>query len=131
MYDEAIYAERCLRAGAEGYIQKQDELEKILEGVRSVLEGRLHVSQELSSRILRRVVDRKSESAGSTIASLSNRELQLLELIGRGMTTQQIADHLGLSTKTVHAYREHLKNKLGLDNTYQLVRYAVTWILRQ
>lgn len=128
MYDEAVYAERCLRAGAEGYIQKQDDVDKILEGVRTVLGGGPHVSEELSSRILRRVVDRKSDTEESPIASLSNRELQLLELIGQGMTTQEIADYLNLSTKTIHTYREHLKEKLRVDNIHQLVRYAVAWV---
>ena len=129
MFDETVYAERCLRAGADGYIQKQDEVDKILEGVRTVLAGGLHISEELSSRILRRVVDHRTGSEESKIASLSNRELQLLELIGRGMTTQEIADILNLSTKTIHTYREHLKEKLDVDNVHQLVRYAVLWVL--
>lgn len=129
MYDEELYAERCLRAGAAGYLQKDQPSERILEAVRVVLSGRVYVSSEMADRVLQRLVGGR-DSEGSAIAKLSNRELQVLEMLGQGLTTQQMAERLHLSVKTVHAYREKLKARLGLENAQQLLCYAVAWTLR-
>jgi DNA-binding NarL/FixJ family response regulator len=131
MHDEKLYAERCLRAGASGYVQKRDAPEKVIRAIRSVLAGQVYVSDDLAHQILRRIVDQQQSPESSPFARLSDRELQLLELIGQGMTTREIADHLHLSVKTVHTYRENLKAKLDLENVYQLVRFAVAWTLKQ
>jgi DNA-binding NarL/FixJ family response regulator len=129
MHDERLYAERCLRAGAEGYVQKGDAVKHIVAAVHAVLSDQIHVSPALSALILDRVTRQGGGVEESAVASLSRREQQLLELIGQGLTTQEIADRLNLSPKTVHTYRDHLKQKLHVDNLYQLVRYAVSWKL--
>lgn len=131
MHDERLYAERCLRAGAEGYVQKSDAVNHVVTAIHAVLSGQVHVSQKLSNQLLHRVMERGGEVEESAVERLSNRELQLLELIGQGLTTQEIADQLGLSPKTIHTYRENLKEKLHVENIYQLVRYAVSWHLQQ
>ena len=130
MHDEKLYAERCLRAGALGYVQKKDAGSKVIEAMRKIAGGEVYVSDQMTGQILQRLVDRGSGSEAQQLQqTLSDRELQLLELIGQGLTTKQIADRLSLSTKTVDTYREHLKAKLNLGNIYQLVRYAVAWTL--
>lgn len=131
MHDEQLYAERCLRAGAEGYLQKRDAGKHVVAAVHGVLSGQVHVSQELSNQILHRMMRHGGALQESAVEVLSNRELQLLELIGQGLTTQEIADRLELSPKTIHTYRENLKEKLHMDNIYQLVRYAVSWNLQR
>lgn len=131
MHDEKLYAERCLRAGASGYVEKRDAPEKVIRAIRSVLAGQVYISDDLAHQILRRIVDQQQSPESSPFARLSDRELQLLELIGQGLTTREIANHLHLSVKTVHTYRENLKAKLNLENVYQLMRFAVAWTLKQ
>ncbi|NIR45939.1 MAG: response regulator transcription factor [Gemmatimonadetes bacterium] len=130
MHDEKLYAERCLRAGAQGYVQKRDAVDRVLEGIRTVLGGQIYVSESVSEEILSRIVQKKA-AEGAEVERLSNRELQLLELLAEGLTAKEMAEQLDLSVKTIHTYREKLKSKLGLDNIYQLIRYAVAWKLRR
>jgi DNA-binding NarL/FixJ family response regulator len=131
MHDEKLFAERALRAGAEGYLNKQEPAEKVIEAIRAVLDGRVYLSDEMADRVLHRLVD-KDESVGeSLVDTLSDRELEVLELIGRGLTTRQIANELHLSRKTIDTYRDHLKSKLQLKTANELVRYAVAWTLGQ
>lgn len=128
MHDEALYAERALHAGAMGYINKQEPVERILVAIRGVLEDRVVVSRRIADRILHRAA-RRDRKPGSPIETLSDRELQVLELIGQGMATRDIAETLHLSVKTIDSYRENLKAKLGLQSATELVRYAVAWTL--
>jgi DNA-binding NarL/FixJ family response regulator len=127
MHDDRLYAERALQAGAMGYVNKQEPAERIVEAVRHVLADRLFVKQEIADRILRRAARRGDAEAPSAIETLSDRELEVLELIGQGLTTRAIADKLGLSVKTIDTYREHLKLKLDLGSATELVRFAVAW----
>lgn len=129
MHDEKLFAERALRAGAEGYVNKEESPEKVIDAIREVLAGRIYLSDEMSDRILRRLVDRDQSLEQSPIETLSDRELEVLELIGRGLTTRQIAQELHLSRKTVDTYRDHLKSKLQIKTANELVRYAVAWTL--
>jgi DNA-binding NarL/FixJ family response regulator len=133
MHDEQIYAERALRAGARGYVMKQNPPESLLEAIHHVLNGRIYLSKEVSDRLLGKFIGAKpgGKTVQSPIDRLSDRELEVLQLLGKGMTTSQIAESLCLSTKTVETYREHLKQKLSLQSGPELVRYAVEWSLTQ
>ncbi|HKY31692.1 MAG TPA: response regulator transcription factor [Candidatus Polarisedimenticolia bacterium] len=127
VHDEAIYGERALRAGAMGYISKQEPTEKILEAVRNVLAGKMHLSSGLADRVLHRLVHRRDDGNNSPVRILSDRELEVLGLIGQGLTSREMAQRLHLSIKTIDTYREHIKTKLHLRTANELVRYAVTW----
>jgi len=128
MHDETLFAERSLRAGAMGYVSKQEPTERLLEAIRHVLRGEIYLSPRMTGRILRHVRD--GGSAGEDpITTLSNRELGVFEMIGQGMTTQQIARSLELSPKTIEAHREKIKEKLNLRNSAELNRSAVQWVL--
>jgi len=129
MHDESLFAERALRAGAKGYLNKEEPAEKVIDAIREVLAGRIYLSDEMADRILHRLVSQGQAVEESPIDSLSDRELEVLELIGRGLTTRQIAQQLHLSKKTVDTYRDHLKRKLQLRTANELVRYAVAWTL--
>ncbi|MGD2152865.1 MAG: response regulator transcription factor [Gemmatimonadales bacterium] len=131
MHDEKLFAERALRAGAKAYLNKEEPAEKVIDAIREVLAGRIYLSGEMADRILHRLVSQGQAVEESPIDSLSDRELEVLELIGRGLTTRQIAQRLHLSKKTVDTYRDHLKRKLQLRTANELVRYAVAWTLDQ
>jgi DNA-binding NarL/FixJ family response regulator len=129
MHDEQVYAERALRAGAMGYVTKQKPAHAILHGVRDVLRGKLHFSEELTQRVLERVASKEPLAQSSPVDSLSDRELEVFEMIGRGLTTRAIADRLHLSPRTVDTYRERLKVKLVLANAAELHYRAIQWAL--
>lgn len=128
MHDDTLYAERALHAGAMGYVNKNEPLDRILKAIREVQANRVFVSERIANRVLRRVA-RREDRPHSPVESLSDRELEVLELIGEGMTTREIGEKLHLSIKTIDTYREHLKTKLELGSATELVRYAVAWTL--
>lgn len=129
MHDEALYAERALRAGAMGYVMKQDASETILTAVRTVLKGDLHVSDKLKMQMLQQSLGNGRQGAtASPIESLSDREMEVFRLIGNGYATREIAARLNLSVKTIDSYREHLKLKLHLASGSALVRHAIQWV---
>lgn len=128
MHDENIFTERALRAGANGYIMKIEASEKVLYAIRRVLEGELYLSENMKEKILRRLVKSGSEEVVFSMDTLSDRELEVFQLIGDGYGTRQIADRLNLSVKTIDSYREHLKMKLRLDSSAELVRHAIQWL---
>lgn len=128
MQDEALYADRCLRAGAHGFCGKDAPPEVILGAVRTVMEGRVYVSEEQNDRMLNRVLH-GSRDAGAPMESLTDRELEVFERIGHGLTTKEIADYLELSPKTIESYRENIKSKLGLTNAAKLQQRAVQWVV--
>ena len=129
MHDEAYYADRVLRAGAMGYVMKQEAAEQVIAAIRQVLSGKVYLSEAMASSMLSRLVGGKATEGGSPVANLTDRELEVLQLIGKGLGTRQIADKLRLSVKTVENHREHLKAKLKLHSSAELVRYAVRWEL--
>jgi DNA-binding NarL/FixJ family response regulator len=125
MHDESLYAERALRAGAKGYIMKQEATEQVMNAIRRVLDGQIYVSERMSARLLDQLVSAKPGEEDSPLGRLSDRELEIFSMIGRGMGTRDIANKLTLSIKTVEAHREHIKEKLKLKNGTELVRMAV------
>jgi DNA-binding NarL/FixJ family response regulator len=127
MHDETLYAERALRAGAQGYISKGEPPPELLVAVQRVLEGRIYLSKKMSDYLLRRAANGEEEVELKPVNQLSDRELEVYELIGRGLTTRQIAARLHRSIKTIETYRQHLKRKLKLKNSTELVRHAVKW----
>ncbi|HPU56911.1 MAG TPA: response regulator transcription factor, partial [Verrucomicrobiota bacterium] len=126
MHDESLYAERILRAGARGYIMKQEGGKKLMEAIRHVLAGNIYVSEKMSGKILE-IFSGQRDTGGSPVARLTDREFEVFQLIGEGKGTRQIAEHLHLSVKTVEVHRANIKEKLGLKTATDLVRYAVRW----
>ena len=128
MHDESLFAERALRVGARGYIMKQEAIEKVMEAIRKVLRGELYVSERVSAKIVKRFVDGKAEGVSSSEELLSDREMEVFQLIGQGFGTRQIADLLHVSVKTVETYRAKIKEKLNLQNAAELMKHAIHWI---
>jgi DNA-binding NarL/FixJ family response regulator len=127
MHDEALYAERVLRAGARGYIMKQEGGRRLMEAIRHVLNGQVYVSEKMSAKILEIFSGRRSQVGSSPVERLSDREFEVFQLIGEGKGTRDIAGHLHLSVKTVEVHRAKIKEKLNLKTATDLVRYAVRW----
>ncbi len=128
MHEELSYAERALRAGARGYVTKRESTERIVEGIREVLAGRVYAAPDLLSRLAEHMIGRVSAPKPGAVETLSDRELQVFRRLGAGQPTRHIADALNLSIKTVQAYCARVKEKLGLANGAELVREAVRWI---
>lgn len=127
MHDENLYAERAIRAGAMGYVMKQEAGEKVIAAIRRLLNGELYLSENIKERMLQRFVNKRGETAQFSIDALSDREMEVFQLIGNGYSTRQIAERLNLSPKTIDSYREHLKLKLNLASGAELARYAIQW----
>ena len=128
MHDEALFAERVLRAGARGYIMKAQAIGGLLTAVRQVLSGRIYLSERMSQLILAGLT--RMGEPGTGVRSLTNRELEVFDLVGHGAGTAEIAQRLGVSVKTVETYRSNIKTKLGLKDAHELVRYASSWVER-
>jgi DNA-binding NarL/FixJ family response regulator len=126
-YDEALFAERTLRAGARGYVNKQEAQSKVIDAIRAVLRGEVYLSGIMTQRLLNRSVAGTTKPSG--VESLSDRELEIFELIGRGNSTRSIAQKLSLSVHTIETHREHIRAKLNLSNSTALIQRAVTWVL--
>jgi DNA-binding NarL/FixJ family response regulator len=131
MHDETIYAERALRAGANGYIMKQEATENVLVALRRILRQEVYLSDRIASKMLRQLVTHQRAPTETPIARLSDRELEVFLLIGGGLGTRQIADELRLSVKTVESYQAHIKEKLGLQSSRDLVQRAIEWRMRE
>jgi DNA-binding NarL/FixJ family response regulator len=130
MLDELLYAERALRAGASGYIMKQEATEQVLVAIRRILVGEIYVSDRMANKMLHRFVGGSAPSPRSPFANLTDRELEVFRLIGEGHGTRQIADELHISVKTVESYQAHIKEKLALKNGRELVQRAIQSNLR-
>jgi DNA-binding NarL/FixJ family response regulator len=131
MHDESLYAERVLRAGARGYIMKQEGGKKLLQAIRQVLTGKIYVSEKMSTNLLETFSGRNEPAGGSQIQKLTDREFEVLQLLGEGKGTREVAGHMHLSPKTVEAHRANIKRKLALKTGPELVRYAVRWVEAQ
>lgn len=126
MHDETLYAERALRGGARGYLMKSAGGEELVKAIRQVLAGQVYVSQALSARILDSMSGAGTRAAG-VLSALSDREFEVFQLLGEGLTTSEIASRLHISGKTVESHRLHIRDKLGLKTPPQLTKYAVRW----
>jgi DNA-binding NarL/FixJ family response regulator len=129
MHDESIFAERALRAGAAGYVSKHEAIRTIVQAVRTVLGGKLYLSQVMTERMVQLAVGSKTNEGRSALERLTDREIEIFGMLGQGLTSRQIARHLELSPKTVETHREHIKEKLELKNATELTKHAVQWVL--
>ncbi|MGO8701580.1 MAG: response regulator [Limisphaerales bacterium] len=127
MHDESVYAHRALRAGASGYIMKQEGTEKVLTALRKVLKGEVYLSESLGNRLLHSLVNHRAPRTASPVDELSDRELEIFNLIGQGLGTRDIALQLHLSVKTIESHRAHIKRKLDLQKASDLIHHAIQW----
>ena len=131
MHDEALYAERVLRAGARGYVMKETAADNLVQAVRRVLDGGIYVSDRMAGQMLELLAGQRKNATASHLERLTDRELEVLQLIGQGRATRHIAQQLHISARTVDAHRAHIKDKLQLEDGPALVRYAVRWMETQ
>lgn len=131
MHDETLYADRALRAGARGYIMKSEVESVVVDAIRRILNGGVHVSDALSTKILLQYAGASPSEEDSPLERLSDRELEVFEYMGRGSTTREIADKLALSPKTIDSYRSRIKEKMAIDSNNELTRRAVLWVESQ
>lgn len=128
MHDESLYAERVLRAGAMGYITKQESTRKVLAAIRQVLSGQIYVSEKMAARMVHKLVAGRQQEHSSPVERLTDRELEVFQLIGKGQGTRKIAEELHLGIKTVESYRARIKDKLKLEDGTQLLQQAIQWV---
>ena len=131
MHDEKLFAERALRAGANGYINKQVAITEMVGAIRRVLSGKVYLSAPMTERMVERAARLDSDASRSVIQRLSDRELEVFSLLGDGLSTREVAQRLNLSVKTIETHRAQIKRKLGLRNSTELIQRAVEWTLRQ
>jgi DNA-binding NarL/FixJ family response regulator len=129
MHDESLYAERALHAGAMGYINKEQAIDEVVDAIRQVLAGRVYLSSDMAERILHRARGGDAALHVSPVDALTDRELEVFELFGKGLSSADIAERLHISTKTVDAHRQKIKRKLDLKSSAELVQHAVQWVL--
>jgi DNA-binding NarL/FixJ family response regulator len=128
MHDEMLYAERSLRAGALGYITKEEATVNVLSAIRKVLRGQVYLSDRMAGRMMKRMVGGVAKEGGSPLEVLTDRELEVFQMLGRGLGTRQIAEELRLGIKTVESYRARIKEKLQLEDGNQLLQHAIQWV---
>jgi DNA-binding NarL/FixJ family response regulator len=131
MHEETVYAERALRAGANGYIMKQEATEKVLVALRRILNHEIYVSDHIANKLLRQYVSGTTTMKQSPVSELTDRELEVFRLIGEGHGTRQIAEELHVSVKTVESYQAHIKEKLSLRSARELVQHAIQWAINE
>ena len=128
MHDESLYGERALRAGARGYIMKEAAADHLVTAVRKVLAGGIYVSDGMAARMLEQMSGARGKGGSAGTDTLTDREIEILDMIGNGTATKIIAERLGISPRTVEAHRAHIKEKLGITDGAALVKYAVQWV---
>jgi len=128
MHDESLYALRALRAGAKGYVMKQQAMQNVLDALRKVIDGGIYVSPQFSEKLVFKAIQGSESDLGSPVDTLSDRELEVLQLFGRGKSTREIAETLHLSVKTIETHRSHIKEKLGFKDANGMVKFAVEWV---
>lgn len=131
MYEESLYAERAIRAGAKGYIVKKEATKGITDIIRKVISGEIYLSQQISARILGKLLHGSTDTTDSSIEILSDREFEVFQLVGNGFSSREIADKLNLSIHTIESHKRHIREKLKLKNAMDLVKHAVQWVLTQ
>lgn len=128
VHDESVYALRALKAGAKGYVMKQDVGTRVIDAVRKVHAGQMYVSEQVSGQMLTRLIDGRNELGDSPVSMLSDRELEIVTLIGSGLATREISQQLHVSVKTVETHRAHIKTKVKVGTATQLVQFCVRWV---
>ena len=128
MHDELIYAERCLRAGAKGYVMKQEPPEKLLLSLRKILDGDIYISDKMGTKLLSKFVTRKDDSSFYPVDLLSNRELEVFQLVGQGLKIRKIAEELTLSIKTIETYTHNIRKKMNFTNLRELFLHAIKFV---
>ena len=128
MHEESLHAERCLLAGAKGYVMKHEAIESVIKAIRKIFAGKKYISQRIMESLLNKMGDQPLQGQGSSVQNLTDRELEIFQLIGKGFSSGQIASQLNLSVKTIGAHRERIKGRLGLKTSGEMVRYAVLWL---
>ena len=128
MHEESLHAERCLLAGAKGYVMKHEAIESVIKAIRKIFAGKKYISQRIMESLLNKMGDQPPQGQGSSVQNLTDRELEIFQLIGKGFSSGQIASQLNLSVKTIGAHRERIKGRLGLKTSGEMVRYAVLWL---
>ena len=131
MHDETIYAQRALRAGAKAYVMKKEPSTKIVDAIHRITKGEIFVSPSVADQVLHQIVNGPNNVSTSPIDRLTDRELEVVQLIGRGLSTREIAESLNLSVKTIESHRAHVKEKLNLRNATELVQFSVQWVDQQ
>ena len=131
MHDESLYGERAIRAGAKGYLNKQEATKKVITAIRTVLAGQMFVSEKMTATILQRMSSGQRVEGGDPTDVLTDRETEVFQLLGQGVGVKQIAENLFVSVKTVEAHREHIKQKLGLKSSSELLRFAIEYLLKK
>lgn len=129
LFDEMVYAERVLRAGAKGYIMKAEATDNVMVAIRTVLAGEVYVSDRVRQKLFDRMVGTHADPAESAVELLSDRELEVFQMVGEGCGTRAIADRLNLSVKTIETYKSHIKSKLKLKDGTELIQQAVKWVM--
>ncbi len=128
MHEESIHAERCLLAGAMGYVMKHEAIESVIKAIRQIFAGKKYISPRVMENLLNKLGDNSAQGHDSPVQSLTDRELEVFQMIGKGFSSGPIAEQLNLSVKTIGAHRERIKQKLGLKTSSEMVRYAVLWV---
>jgi DNA-binding NarL/FixJ family response regulator len=128
MHDESIYALRALRAGAKGYVMKQQAMDCVLDALRKVISGGIYISPQFGEKLVFKVIQGSESDLGTPVDKLSDRELEVLQLFGRNKTTREIAEALHLSVKTIETHRAHIKEKLGFRDADEMVKFAIEWM---
>lgn len=131
MHDESLYAERAIRAGARGYIMKEVASKNIIQAIRTILRDELFLSENISKKIIDKLVRGSADTIGISVENLSNREFEIFQLIGNGFSTKEMAKKLNLSIYTVESHKKNIKEKLNLKNSSDLAKYAIQWVIMQ
>ena len=131
MHDETIYAQRALRAGAKAYVMKKESPSKVVDAIRKIIQGEIYVSPSVADQVLHQIVNGPGNVSTSPVDRLTDRELEVVQLIGRGLSSREVADSLHLSVKTIESHRAHVKEKLSLRNATELVQFSVQWVDQQ
>jgi DNA-binding NarL/FixJ family response regulator len=131
MHNEAVFGMRALKAGALGYVMKAEAMNHVAEAIFKVLQGKIYVSPEFAEKLIFKAVQSAEAGAGSPVDALSDRELEVLQQLGRGGSTRSIAEALHLSVKTIETHRAHIKEKLGLQDSEEMVKFAIDWVAQQ
>ncbi len=127
-HDEELYAERAIRAGANGYIMKQEAGEVLVKGLHKIFNGGMYVSEAVSTRMLQNMMNNTKPIDASPLEVLSDRELEVFEHVGRGVSTRDIAERMHVSVKTIETYKSRIKEKMGLDSSHEITRLAIQWV---